>query len=74
MRYDLSVDDPLIEHALNRNRLSLGDDVGVISTRSEVDQCAAAAVFDDEQVAEDLSHVAPDCRRAGLQPLDRGWP
>ncbi|WP_453964634.1 hypothetical protein [Bradyrhizobium elkanii] len=73
MRDDLSAEDPLIEHALDRNGLSLGDCVGVVRTRSEIDQGAAAAVLHDEHVAEDLGDVAAHGGwTTGLQPLDRG--
>ncbi|MCP1847872.1 MULTISPECIES: hypothetical protein [unclassified Bradyrhizobium] len=73
MRDDLSAEDPLIEHSLDRHDLSPGDGIGIIPTRSEIDQGAAAAVLHQEHVAEDLSDVAAHGgRTAGLQPVDRG--
>ncbi|WFU34409.1 hypothetical protein QA635_08335 [Bradyrhizobium brasilense] len=73
MRDDLSVEDSLIEHALDRNGFPLGDCIAVVRTRSEIDQGAAATVLHDEHVAEDLGDVAAHGGwTTGLQPVDRG--
>ncbi|WLA49712.1 MULTISPECIES: hypothetical protein [Bradyrhizobium] len=71
MRDDLSAEDALIEHALDCHRLAF-DDVGVLAARSEIDQSAAAAVLDNEHVAEDFGDVAAHGGwAAGLQPVYR---
>lgn len=55
---DLGSDDAPVKHALDGDRLSLYDDVGVFAARSEIDQRAAAPIIEDELVAEYLGDGA----------------
>jgi hypothetical protein len=73
MRDDLGVQDPTIEPALDRDGFALGDHIGVLAPGAEIDQRTAAAVIEDEFIAEDLGDVALHGSWASvLQPADRG--
>jgi hypothetical protein len=66
------MNDASVENALDSDGLTLGDRTGIFSARPEIDQRSAAAVLDDELVAENLEDVAPDSgEAAGLQSVDR---
>jgi hypothetical protein len=72
MRDDLRVDDPTIENALDGDGFALGNRIGILAPGAEIDQRAAAAVVEDEFVAEYLGDVAPHGSRASvLQFVDR---
>ena len=60
MRYDLRMDDAPVENTLDSDGLTLGNRVGIFSSRPEIDQRPAAAVLDDELVTKNLGNVAPN--------------
>ncbi|WP_338697648.1 hypothetical protein V5279_12405 [Bradyrhizobium sp. 26S5] len=67
------MDDPPLEYALNRDGLAFGHRISILAAWPEVDQRTAAAVVDDELVAENLGDAAPHRGRTSrLQRIDGG--
>jgi hypothetical protein len=67
MRDDLGPDDAPVKHALDGDRLSPYRGIGVLAAGSEIDQCTATPVIEDELVAEYFGDRA--FHRSGISVL-----